>query len=138
MTAAPTSTLPGMSLYASATNSGKIREIWIFNTTVTQCNVALQRITTAGTQGAALTEVEYDESGPSPTLAGFNSHTSTPPTLGTGLIAMGMIGAAYGAAVVWSFGDTGLVVPATANNGIGITCPNGTGQVCDVVWVWDE
>ena len=61
MTNAPTSTLPGMSIYAVAAGNFKLRELWIYNTAAaTACMVALQRLTTAGTQGAAVVEHEYD------------------------------------------------------------------------------
>jgi len=137
MTSAPTSTLPGMSLYGTASGAVRLRELWIFNTTSTACQVALQRLTTAGTQGATLTELEYDDASVTPQAAGFNSHSGG-PTITTGNLVLGSIGAAIGAAIVWSFGDTGIVIPATANNGLGITTPTGTGQICDVTWVWDE
>lgn len=137
MTSAPSSTLPGMSLYGSASAAVRLRELWIFNTTTTACQVALRRLTTAGTAGAALDEMEYDDSSATPTATGVNTHT-VGPTITTGNLALGSLGAGIGAAVVWSFGDCGIVIPATANNGLGVLCPSGTGQICDVTWVWDE
>lgn len=134
---AATSTNPGGSLYSNGTVSLKLVEIGVSNTTATQCMIALCRITTAGTQGAALTEAEYDESAPAPTGAGFNTHTSTGPTI-SDLGYRATVGAAYGAGVIWTFGDRGLIVPAASNNGIGIYVPNGTGQICDFYFVWDE
>ena len=137
MGAAPTSTLPGMSLYAPAGNGFSLRELWIFNTTTTACQVALRRATTAGTQGTAITEMEWHEDGIAPTATGFQNH-SVGPTLATGNLMLGDVGAAIGAAIVWSFGDSGIVVAPGTGNGLCITTPTGTGQVCDVVWVWDE
>lgn len=136
-TAAGDSTHPSGALGSNGTVSLKIVEIGVSNTTATQCMVALCRITTAGTPGAALTEAEYDESAPAPTGAAVNTYTSTGPTI-SDLGYRATIGAAYGAGVIWTFGDRGLVVPAASNNGIGIYVPNGTGQICDFYFVWDE
>lgn len=137
MTNAPTSTLPGMSIFAAATGSFRLRELWIFNTTSTACMVALQRFTATGTVGAAVVEHEYETDGPPVTATVVNSNTVT-PTITSGYIVQASIGAAIGAAVVWSFGDNGLLVPSGTGNGVGITTPTGTGQVCDVSWIWDE
>lgn len=137
MTSAPTAALPGISLYAPAGSGFKLREVWIVNTTSTQCQVALRRLSTTGTQGAAITEAEYDADAPPPLATGFNTHTAN-PTITAGSLAIGTLGAAIGAAVVWSFGDTGIVVPQGTGNGVGILTPTGTGQICDVTFVWDE
>lgn len=138
MTAAPTSTLPGISLYAPAGTRLIVREIGIFNTTTTACQVAVRMMTTAGTQGAALDELEWDSNGPSPTGTGVNSHTSTGPTITAGNYRLGTLGAAAGAGIIWTFGGGGLIVPIGTGNGVGILTPTGTGQICDVYFDWDE
>lgn len=137
MTNAPTSTLPGMSIYAAATGSFRLRELWVFNTTTTAFMFALRRATTAGTAGAAVDEQEYETDGPPVTATVVNSHT-VGPTLTAGFVVQASVGAAIGAAAVFSFGDNGLLVPSGTANGLGILTPTGTGQVCDVTWVWDE
>ncbi len=137
MTSAPTSTLPGMSIYAASTGHVKLRELWIFNTTTSAFQVALRRLTTAGTQGAAVDEQEYETDGPPVTATVVNSHT-VGPTITAGFIVQASVGAAIGAAVVFSFGDNGILIPSGTANGLGITTPTGTGQVADVTWIWDE
>jgi hypothetical protein len=137
MTNAPTSTLPGMSIYCASTGSLRLRELWVFNTTTTAFMFALRRLSTAGTQGAAVDEQEYELDGPPVTATVVNSHT-VGPTITAGFIVQASVGAAIGAAAVFSFGDNGLLVPSGTGNGLGITTPTGTGQVGDVTWVWDE
>ena len=137
MTSAPTSTLPGMSLYSPAGSGFKLREVWLVNTTSTACQVALRRLSTTGTQGAAITESEYDLDAQPVLATAFQSH-SVGPTITAGSLALASLGAAVGAAVVWSFGDTGIVVASGTGNGVGILTPTGTGQICDVTFVWDE
>jgi hypothetical protein len=136
-TTAASATLPMASLYASASGYGKIREIGIANTTTTAFVAGLCRLTTAGTVGAALTIGLHNLAASPAICAAYNSHSSTGPTL-TDLGYRWTIGAAAGAGIPWTFGDEGLVIPATANYGIGIYCPTGTGQVADVYFVWDE
>lgn len=129
-TNAPTSTLPGASLYAAASVRAKLRLIELYNTTAVQCEVAINRLSTAGTQGAGLTEAKLgDTNVPASSSTGFQSHTGTPPTLGDEL-KRATLGAAAGAGVIWVFDDDeGLLLPAGTANGIGILCPTGTGQV---------
>ena len=85
-TNAPTATLPGASLYATAAIAPRVREIGVFNTTATACMVNLCYLTTAGTQGAGLTETKWDTDTATAVATGFQSHTGTPPTLGNELL----------------------------------------------------
>lgn len=126
MSAAPTSTLPGMSIYAAATGSFRLRELWVFNTTTTAFMFALRRATTAGTAGAAVDEQEYETDGPPVTATVVNSH-SVGPTLTAGFIVQASVGAAIGAAAVFSFGDNGLLVPSGTANGLDPTTTGGEG-----------
>lgn len=138
-TSAATSTLPMASIYATAGVRPLIVECGIFNTTTTALNVALVRLSTAGTSSAVTPVYESDDSQAAITTP-RNSHSSTGPTLGV-VMRQTDIGAAIGSGVIWTFGSgrgTGLVIPAATSNGIGLYTPNGTGQVCDVYWVWDE
>jgi hypothetical protein len=124
------------SLYAVASRAGKVRECGLFNTTTTAFAAALARFTAAGTQGSALTEAKYDDGAPDPQLTGFAGHTGD-ATVGQ-VLRQASIGAAIGAGVIWTFGDTGLVIPAGTGNGIGPIIPTGTGQVTDFHLDWDE
>jgi len=134
---AGSTTLPSGSLYAIATASFKMRECGISNTTATAVAHALKLLTTAGTQGAGLTEAKQDDNSVAANCTGFNTHTVA-PTLGSDLGYRAQLGAAVGSAFVWTFGDVGLRVPLTTANGIGVITENGTGQVIQFYFVWDE
>jgi hypothetical protein len=124
------------SLFASASVGGKIREVKVYNTTSTALAVGLIRFTNATNVGAGLTEAEYDEAAAGPSCTGFAAHTGDG---GTGqVIEQATLGAAVGSGVIWTYGDTGLVIQVGTANGIGIHCPTGTGQVCDYTITWDE
>jgi hypothetical protein len=97
----------------------------------------LCRLTTTGTQGAALTENALDSSSAVAACTGFAGHTVA-PTL-TFLGPQKRMGAAIGDGVIWTFNnDVGITVPLATTNGIGIYVPQGTGQVCDYTLIWDE
>jgi len=137
MTAAPTATLPGASIYAPAGGDLRVREIGVFNSTGTTCTVSLRRLSTTGTQGASQNVFEYDE-GSMPVLGTVFAAHSVLPTLVNGIIRYGACGAAIGAGFVWTFGENGLTIPAGTGNGIGFLCPTGTGQILDYYIDWDE
>jgi hypothetical protein len=40
--------------------------------------------------------------------------------------------------VIWTFGDSGIVVPVGTVEAVAIIVATGTGQVCDFYFVWDE
>jgi hypothetical protein len=140
MTSAPTNLLPSGSLYAAATIGGRLLEVGIFNTTATSCQVALRRLTTAGTPGAALDELPHNTvvSSAAANCTGFNTHTSTGPTITNGNFRLAPLGAAIGSGVIWTFGDEGIIIPLGTANGVGILCPTGTGQICDFYFEWAE
>lgn len=136
ITTAATATLPAGSLYAIASRPLWIYEVGVFNTTTTATTVGLARFNTAGTPGAGYTEMSEDnEYTPVATL--FDSHTSTAPTL-VGTYVRGILGAAAGSAIIWTFGAKGLEVPAGTANGVGLLVPTGTGQIWDFYMVWEE
>lgn len=124
------------SLYSVASRTGKVRECGIFNTTSTAFAAALARFTATGTQGAGLTESKYDGGAPAAQLTGFAGHTAD-ATVGDTLRQCSL-GAAVGSGVIWTFGDTGIVIPAGTTEGIGVIIPTGTGQVTDYHLDWDE
>jgi len=125
----------GASLFAVAATGGKVREIGITNTTVTAFAAAIARFTNATGVGAGLTEADYDQSQPA-ILTGFAGHTAD-GAIGQ-VFRQVSIGAAVGAGFVWTFGDSGLLIPVGTANGIGIICPTGTGQIFDYWIDWDE
>lgn len=124
------------SLFAIASRTMKVREVGVFNTTSTVVAVALVRFTNATGVGAGLTEVAYDEAAPAPNGTGFAGHTAD-GAVGSPL-RYASLPAAVGGGVIWTFGDTGVIVAAGTANGIGIICPTGTGQILDYYIDWDE
>ena len=139
-TGVATNLLPMASIYATAAIRPRVVEVHVFNTTVTAVNVALCRLTTAGTSSAVATGGYEDDNSQSAISTPRNTHSSTGPTI-AGILRAADLGAAIGSGVIWTFGGgktPGLVVPNTTGDGLGIYTPNGTGQICDVTWVWDE
>ncbi len=123
------------SLFAIATVGAKLREVGIFNTTTTAFAASLVRFTNATGVGAGLTEVDYDPANPAQ-CTGFAGHTAD-GAVGSPF-RQASIGAAIGAGVIWTFGDSGLLIPVGTANGIGVICPTGTGQICEYYLDWDE
>lgn len=136
-TGAGSTTLPLISLYAAAAVEGKLREVGAFNTTSTSLEIYLARFSTTGTQGTGLTETKHDPGSAAPGCTAFETHTVA-PTLAGDLGYRAALGAAVGSGVIWTFGDTGLRIPAGTGNGIGIVIENGTGQILQAYIVWDE
>lgn len=125
----------GVSLFAVAATGAKLREVGVINTTSTAFAVALCRFTNATGVGAGLTEVDYDPANPA-VCTGFAGHTAD-GAVGANF-RYASIGAAVGAGVVWTFGDSGILIPVGTANGIGIICPTGTGQIFDYWLDWDD
>lgn len=136
-TNAPTATLPAISLYAAAAVNFSILEIGISNSTAVACVVGLCRLTTAGTQGAGLTEASLGQGGQGAQATAVQSHTGTAPTL----VDLGFrwnCGAQIGSGVIWTFLNGELEVNVGTGNGVGVFCPTGTGQIVDVYFKWLE
>lgn len=123
------------SLFAIASKNFKLREVGVFNTTSTALAVGLVRFTNATGVGTGLTEVPYDE-GVTANVTGFAGHTAD-GAVGSG-IRQASLPAAVGGGVIWTFGDSGILVAAGTANGIGVICPTGTGQILDYYMDWDE
>lgn len=130
-------TLPSGSLYGGSGIGGRLREVGVFNTTTTAVAIKLVRLTTVGTQGSGLTETKHDEDSNSAFCQGFNTHTVA-PTLGGDLGYRQTLGAAVGAGIIWTFGDTGIRINPLTTAGVGIITATGTGQIVDFYFVWDE
>lgn len=138
LTTAGSTTLPVISLYSSASVGAKIREIGVTNTTSTAVALKLVRLTTTGTQGAGLTEGKHDPDSATAACTAFNTHSGN-PTLGDDMGYRTHLGAAVGAAFVWTFwSDSGLRIPTGTANGVGVIVENGTGQPVQAYIVWDE
>ena len=135
-TGAGSTTLPLFSIFASASVGVKVREIGVFNTATDAAAYALRRYTAQGTPGAGLTELQWDENGDAVTATAFNTHTVT-PTFVTGNLRAVTLGAAAGAGVIWTFGDSGLEIEPGTGNGIGLSVLTGTGQIVDFYMDWD-
>lgn len=123
------------SLFSVAATGLKLREVGVFNTTSTALAVSLVRFTNATGVGAGLTEANYDPANP-PQITGFAGHTAD-GAVGE-VFRQASLGAAVGAGVIWTFGDSGILVPVGTANGIGIICPTGSGQILDYYYDWDE
>ena len=132
-----TNLLPLGSIYAPAGNGIVVREIHAVNTTAVVVALAVQKLTTAGTAPAETGEQQWDDDSPAPTGAVFDTHT-VGPTITAGFVEATVLGPVIGSAWVWVFGGRGLSIPPGVANGIGVTIPTDTGQICDLTFVWDE
>lgn len=138
LTTAGSTTLPIISLYGGTTVRPRLRELHLFNTTATAVSLKLVRVTTTGTQGTALTEVPMIQEDPAAIATAFNTHSGA-PTITTGDLWRGVLGAAIGSGVILSFPDPGgLVIPPTANAGLAVVVSAGTGQAVEATLIWDE
>lgn len=135
-TGAGSTTLPTQSLYGVAATGPKLREVAVFNTTATACIYELVTLTTAGTQGAGLTEGKWDPDAPAVQCTAFHAHSGTAPTVGQRLGILFPLGGAIGSGVIRVF--DGLRVSLGTANGFGLLVHTGTGQICDIDWTWDE
>jgi len=135
---AGSTTLPIASLYATAAVRPRVVEIGCFNSTATAVNVAVARLTTAGTQGATMAGGYEDDNSQAAVATPKDTHTVA-PTIGTTLRPVRL--PSEGAGIIWTFGGgktPGLIVANTTADGLGIIIASGTGQICDVWFVWDE
>jgi len=139
---AGTAARPMMSIYSAAASLGTLREVGIFNTTATAVEIFLTRLTDKGTQGTQITSIKHNIKGPAAALTVHQAH-SADATYGDDLGYRAVLGAAVGSGVIWTFGDTGLLIGAADaveadTQGIGISLETGTGQICQTYFVWDE
>jgi aconitase B len=135
---AGSATLPIGSLYSAAAVNPRVREIGVFTTVATGgFTIALCRLTTTGTQGAALSEQGLDGTATASSCQAFNTHTVAPTIIELG--HRKTMGAAIGDGVIWTFAnDIGLNAAVGTANGVGLYVVTGTGQICDWYIVWDE
>jgi aconitase B len=134
---AGSATLPIGSIYSGAGVNPRIREIGVTNTTGTAVAVALCRMSTAGTRGAAITVQSMDGTTTAAGCTAANTHTVAPTLVDMGYRTV--LGAAIGSAIIWTFGgDVGMNAAVGTGNGIGIYIPTGTGQILDFYFLWNE
>lgn len=136
---AGSTTLPLMSLYGSATAAFKLREVGCFNTTASSLQVRLVRLSSTGTQGAAVggSQIGYNTQMPTANCKMFQTHTIA-PTIADDLGYRATLGAAVGSGVIFTMGDIGIGINIGTANGVGLIIDAGTGQVCSIYFVWDE
>jgi hypothetical protein len=128
--------LRGPGLFAAAAAGAAIREVQIWNTATTAVAVGIRRATANGGAGTALTEAAWDLNKVVPQCTGVN--TPTADHTGSDIFMQTALGAAAGAGVIWTFGDSGIVIPEGTGNGVFIFLVTGTAQVVDFAFVWDE
>lgn len=137
LSGAGSTTLPLAALIGNGSVAATVREVGIFNTTATAVNVKLGRISTAGTPGSNATTGQYAVVSGAATAILKGTYTSTAPTT-TDLGYRATLGAAAGSGTIWTFGDIGLRIDNTASAGVCVLIESGTGQACEIYFVWDE
>lgn len=118
----------------------KLVEIHIVNTGTAVCTVALQRATAAGTATTTTAGLPEDPADVSPsTVVTIDSAWSTAPTLPASPAYLRRSSlAANGGGVVWVWPeDNGAMCGALATPLV-VMNPTGTGQILDIIFVWDE
>lgn len=131
-------TLRGPGVFASA-SAGKIwiREVGVYNTSVTAVAVGICPCTATGTQVGGLTEYQTDDpSNAAPSETAFTSQ-STDSTVAA-VIRQISLGAATGSGMVFTFAEKEWEIPEGTANGMIITCPTGTAQHLDFYIKWQK
>lgn len=130
-------TLPTTSIYSLGTGDLWLVEVGVTNTTANAFQLALVRLTTAGTQGASAGTITYEEGATSFTAkwAAVQAHTVAPTIAGEPRSTS--VGASIGSGIIWTFGGRGLLIPSGVANGIGLIALFGAAQVADVYWSVD-
>jgi hypothetical protein len=137
LTTAGSTTLPIAALVGASTIRPRIWEIGVFNTTAVAVALKLVRMTTAGTPGTAASATAIhvpEDTANVAVVRGTYSVTATMTDAGYRCV----LGATVGSGCIWTFGDSGLVLPAATAAGVGIVVENGTGQACQAYFVWSE
>ncbi len=130
-------TRPSFALLNTAGVTGVLREVGIFNTTAVACTYRLVRFT-GGTAGADQTEVAHQTNSPTSSLVAKAGWTADVTSIDADMGYRAQLGAAIGSGVIWTFGADGIETHVVGTTkGIGII-PVGTGQICEVYFVWDE
>lgn len=141
LTGAGSTTLPLAALVGASTVRPRVLEIGMFNTTSTAVALRLCRLSGAGagTPGAAASAtLQYVPEDMAPVAAVRGTYTSTAPTVLSDGGYRCQLGAAVGSGCIWTFGESGICIPATTNAALAILVENGTGQACQVYYTWTE
>lgn len=124
------------------TKSIYVREVHWFSQAATACHPALVRTSTAGVTPTSTVTPDADNAfdrravPPSGALL-YGATFGTQPTLQTPYLARSSLPAAIGAAIMWSFLDTPIEVPA--GTGLAVATPVATAlQAARATYVWDE
>ena len=134
-TIAGTTVRPIFGLLNTASVSGQLRELGIFNTTAVACEYRVVQVT-GGTAGAAQVERRHRRNSPVAScqaVAGWTADATVNEDLGYRIV----LGAAIGAGSILTFGGDGLEADLGATVAIGLI-PVGTGQICSIYAAWDE
>lgn len=132
---AGTTVRPIFGLLNTATVSGQLRQLELYNTTATACTYRLVQFT-GGTAGGAQVERRQRRNAPAASCTAFGLWTAD-ATIDEDMGYGWTLGAAIGAGVIETFGGDGMEAGLGTTVGIGVV-PVGTGQVCEVTFVWDE
>lgn len=132
---AGTTVRPIFAILATAAVTPILREVALWNTTAVACTYRLVAFT-GGTAGTGQVERKYRRNSLAATTTAFGLWTADATVVeDTG--HRFVLGAAIGSAAILSFGDTGIEPDLGATSGLGLVAV-GTGQVCEVCFVWDE
>ena len=126
---------PIFGLLSTAAITPVLREVGVFNTTATSCVYRLVNFT-AGTAGTGQTERRHRWRSAAADCLAFGLWTAD-ATIGEDTGYRAVLGAAIGSGAILTFGAEGLEGELGATAGLGLV-PVGTGQVCEVYFVWDE
>lgn len=133
---AGTTVRPVLGILATAAVTPQLREVGLFNTTAVSCVYRLVHFT-GGTPGSTVTAYnQRTNSLATPTCLAKQLWTADATIVSdTGYRVV--LGAAIGSGAILTFGADGVSCPLGATAGLGLI-PVGTGQVCEVYFVWDE
>lgn len=135
-TIAGTSVRPIFGLLNTASVSGIIRQVAIWNTTVTECEFQLVRFT-GGTAGTDLTETRRRRAAPAAECvgkAGWTADATIDENVGDRIY----LSAAKGSGAFLNFGAEGLEThDLGTTKGFGMI-PVGTGQIVEYMVEWEE
>jgi len=133
---AGTTVRPIFGILCTASVAPQLREIGLFNTTAVACTYRLVQVT-GGTPGATVTAFAQRATAlGTPTCLAKQLWTAD-ATVNADTGYRMVLGAAVGSGAILTFGADGISCPVGATIALGLV-PVGTGQVCEVSFVWDE
>lgn len=132
---AGTTVRPILGILSTASISPVLREVALWNTTATACTYRLVNFT-GGTAGTGQTERKHRRNAPAASCLVSGLWTAD-ATVGEDTGYRAVLGAAIGSGAILTFGAEGLEAELGSTSGLGLV-PVGTGQVCEVMFTWDE